>query len=114
MSQAEADLRRELESRLRFEMMLSEISAGFINITTDRVDHTIKDAQRRVCECLDIDRSTLWQIPNGNPGTFLLAHLHQPEQGPPVPGEMRAADFFPWSVRKILAGEVIAISRLSD
>src|SRR5512135_1987743 len=90
MNQPEADLRRELESRLRFEMMLSEISAGFINITADRVDDTIKEAQRRVCECLEIDRSTLWQIPNGDPGTFLLTHLHQPEPGPPVPAEMRA------------------------
>ena len=114
MNHSEADLRRELESRLRFEMMLSEISAGFINITAEQVDGTIKDAQRRVCECLEIDRSTLWQIPNGDPGTFLLTHFHQPGEGPAVPGEMRAADFFPWSAEKILADEVIAISKLSD
>ncbi len=114
MKQTEAYLRKELEARARFEMLLAEISAGFINIPADRVDHAIQDAQRRVCDSLDIDRSTLWQVSEREPGALLLTHIHQPPESPPVTMRMNAADFFPWSLSKILADEVVVISKLSD
>ena len=56
-------LRTELEERLRFETLLAEISARFVNLPADRIDSEIEDAQRRICEFLDLDRSTLWQVP---------------------------------------------------
>jgi hypothetical protein len=45
----------ELEERLRFESMLTDLSSGFVNLETAKVDNEIEDAQRRVFECLDID-----------------------------------------------------------
>jgi formate hydrogenlyase transcriptional activator len=114
MTKEETDLREKLEAQLRFEMLLTEISTGFINIAHDQVDDAIQDAQGRVCECLDIDRSTLWQIFGRNPGACLLTHIHQPPGSPKSTKHMNAADFFPWSLEKILAGEVVAIAKLSD
>ncbi|MFC1516730.1 antibiotic biosynthesis monooxygenase [Thermodesulfobacteriota bacterium] len=67
MKQTEPDLRRELEERLRFETMLAEISARFVNLPTDRIDNEIEDAQRRICECLELDLSVLWQWSNERP-----------------------------------------------
>jgi hypothetical protein len=72
-----------LEERLKFETLLAEISAHFVNLPADRIDGEIEDAQRRICELLDLDRSTLWQVCEGEPGTLLLTHLHQP------PGSLR-------------------------
>ena len=66
-----------LEGRLRFETLLAEISAGFVNLPADRIDSEIEDAQRRICELLDLDRSTLWQVPEGEPETMLLTHIGQ-------------------------------------
>jgi transcriptional regulator with GAF, ATPase, and Fis domain len=83
-------------------------------MSAGEVDQSILDAQRRVCECLDLDRSTLWQLSKNKPDAFLLTHLHQPPGGPSAPERMEAMDFFPWSLRKVLAGEVVAISKLSD
>jgi transcriptional regulator with GAF, ATPase, and Fis domain len=80
----------------------------------DEVDHGIQDAQRRVCECLDFDRSTLWQISERESDAFLLTHMHQPQGGLPASDRMQSKDFFPWLTEKILAGEVLAISKLSD
>jgi transcriptional regulator with GAF, ATPase, and Fis domain len=114
MTKEEAILREELEAQLRFEMLLTEISTGFINIAHDQVDDAIQDAQRRVCERLDIDRSTLWQIFGDNPDACLLTHVHQPTGSPQSTDHMNAADYFPWSLERILAGEVVAIAKLSD
>ncbi len=64
--------------RLRFEMQLAEISTFFINLPVDRIDSEIEAAQRRVCELLNLDRSTLFQVPEAEPGSLLLTHVHQP------------------------------------
>ncbi len=114
MTQAEIELRKELEAQLRFEMMLAEISSGFINMPASQVSRGIRNAQRRVCECLDFDRSSLWQISDREPGEFQLTHIHQPPGGPPVSDHMQAKKYFPWSVDKIMAGETVVISKLSD
>ena len=50
----------ELHELLPFERLLAEISTLFINLPADQIDNEIKAAQSRICEFLDIDRSTLW------------------------------------------------------
>jgi hypothetical protein len=44
--------RTELEERLRFETLLTEISSRFVNLRADQVDGEIEDSQRRICELL--------------------------------------------------------------
>jgi len=51
-----------LKERLKFETLLAELSAHFVNLPADQLKGEIEGAQRRICELLDIDRSTLWQI----------------------------------------------------
>jgi len=104
-----------LEERLKFEKLLAEISADFVNLPADRIDREIEDAQRRICELLDLDRSTLWQVCEEEPGTLLLTHFHQPPGSLPTPAErMNAGDFFPWTAQKVLAGETVAFSKITD
>ena len=65
----------KLDKPLRFETLLIEISTFFINLPADRIDSEIEIAQRRVCEFLDLDRSTLFQVSEGEPGSLLLTHV---------------------------------------
>ena len=92
--QAEMSERRQteqvLEERLKFETLLAEISSHFVNLPADRIDGEIEDAQRRICELLDLDRSTLWQVCEGEPGTLLLTHLYQPPGSRLPPERMNA------------------------
>jgi PAS domain S-box-containing protein len=104
----------KLEEQLGFKTLLSEISTRFINLPADRIDSNIGEAQRRVCELLHLDRSSLWQVCEGDPGKALLTHLHQPPGSPPPPERMNLRDFFPWIGREVLGGKTVAISKLSD
>jgi formate hydrogenlyase transcriptional activator len=103
-----------LEERLRFEKVLAEISSRFVNVPTDRIDGEIEGAQRRICELLDIERSTLWQIAEGEPGTLLLTHLHQPPGSLSPPERMNLRNFWPWMLQKVLGGEAVTISKMTD
>jgi transcriptional regulator with GAF, ATPase, and Fis domain len=103
-----------LEERLKFEALLAETSAHFVNLPADQIDREIRGAQRRICEFLDLDRSTLWQTFEGELGTLLLTHIHQPPGSLPPPERMNGRDFFPWMTQKVLDGETVIISKMTD
>jgi len=103
-----------LEERVRFETLLADISARFVNLPSDRIESEIEDTNHRICELLDIDRATLWQVSEEDPGMLLLTHLYQPQGITTPPDRMNARDFFPWTAQKILGGETVAISKITD
>jgi PAS domain S-box-containing protein len=103
-----------LEERVKFETLLADISARFVNLPSDRIESEIDDTNHRICELLDIDRATLWQVSEEDPGMLLLTHLYQPQGITTPPDRMNARDFFPWTVQKILGGETVAISKMAD
>jgi formate hydrogenlyase transcriptional activator len=105
---------RSLEGRLRFETLLADLSARFVNLPAHQVDAAIEDAQRRVCECLDLDISLLWQIPPDDPGTMFVTHRHLPPDLPPLPEVLDCREAFPWALERLLEGEIIILSRLTD
>ena len=114
MAAAENKTHTEIDKQVGFEALLAEISTLFINLPADQIDSEIENVQRRICKFLNIERSTLWQIPEQEPGIILLTHIHQPP-GSRLPLErMILKDFFPWAFGKLMAGETVIISKMSD
>ena len=115
MTQSGIKPHEELDGLLPFERLLTEISTLFINLPADKIDSEIVAAQSRICEILDIDRSTLWITSEDDPGMLLLTHIHQQ---PPVmlsiPERLSANKFWPWIAQKVLGGETVAISKMTD
>jgi PAS domain S-box-containing protein len=105
--------RLNLEEQLRFETLLSEISAHFVNLPTNQIDSDIEGAQRRLCELLDLDRSTLWQASEKEPVSLLMTHIYQPQGTPPPPGRL-IEELFPRTRQKVLAGETVIFTKTSD
>ncbi len=101
---------RECEERLRFETVLSDLSASFINLPSDQLDAAIEDAQRRVCESLGLDLSALWEWSGGNASFITVTHLYGPSDGPSRPERIDANQSFPWVFQAMLRGETLAFS----
>ena len=114
MTHSQADLLKELEERLRFETLLTDISARFVNLPADQIDGEIGEAQRNVCECLGLDLSALWQWSVETPDFLTLTHLYRLLGGPPLPEPMDAQEYFPWCLKQLMAGKVIALSSTED
>ena len=66
-------LRAALEDRLRFETIIADLSARFVNLESDLIDGAIQDAQRRIVEALDLDRSSLFQF-SDDAATLVFTH----------------------------------------
>jgi PAS domain S-box-containing protein len=110
MKDSEADLRRELEERLRFETLLADVSARYINLPADQIDTVIEDDQRRICEFLGLDLSTLWQWEPESTGFITLTHLYTAPGGPVRPERIEAQTSFPWVIQKLQEGETLILS----
>jgi PAS domain S-box-containing protein len=106
--------RQNREDLFAFESVLAEVSSKFVNLEPAEVDREIENAQRRVCECLDLDLSALWQLSPEEPGVLRMTHLYRPLGGPPVPEDFDARDNFPWGLKEILTGKPICISSLEE
>ncbi len=104
----------DLQDRLRFETMLSDLSSRFVNLEPAEVDREIEEAQRRVCECLELDLSALWQLSPEEPGVLRMTHLYRPLGGPPIPDDFDAREYNPWALGHVLAGGVVSLPSIDD
>ena len=99
----------ELREQLRFETLLSDLSAHFVNLPGDQVDSAIEEAQRKICGCLAIDHSSVWQASPNEPGILLLTHLFRDASLPPPPKRMDGDTYFPWTQLKVKNKEIINV-----
>jgi len=100
------------KEQLQFETLITDISAQFVNLPAEQINATIKDAQQKICECLGLDQSSLWQWTNDESRKLILTHLYSPPPplGPEHPGEINAQEEFPWVCNKTKHGETFVIS----
>ena len=112
MSDADVQLRAALEDRLRFERLICDISARFVNLDPAGVDDAIRRAQRQIVEALDLDRSSLFQRFDAEP--FVFTHYWSRQELVPPPTDIPLADHFPWCLERLLNGELICFASISE
>jgi formate hydrogenlyase transcriptional activator len=104
----------ELEERLCFETLVADLSSKFVNLPAGEVDREIEDAQRRVCEFLDIDLCALWQWTHDTPRYITITHLYRPLGGPPPPERIDGEDMAPYCLRQLAAGKIVAVDSMDS
>jgi PAS domain S-box-containing protein len=98
--------------RLRFENLLSRLSAAFTNLPVEDVDNQIRRGLQEITEFLEIERSSLSQF-SENGQELAVAHSWAKEGFTPFPrGDI--AGLFPWFTARMRHGEVVRLPRLPD
>jgi hypothetical protein len=110
MNRPPRDLDAESENTLSFEMLLTELSAHFVSVTSESIDFEIVDAQRRIVQALDLDRSTLAQLEGGE--GFVITHAWHLPGLEPFP--RFAVKDLPWMSSAIMRGEVVCFARIDE
>jgi signal transduction histidine kinase len=104
---------QDLASALRLQRLLAEISSRFVTRPAGRMDGTIEETQRLVCETLGLDRSTLWQI-TGDGAELVLTHFWQPVGGVPLRRNFITNSNLPWAEGMVRRGESFHFSSLDE
>ena len=100
-----------LARQLAFETQLAELSATFINLHRSQMDVQIGEAQKRICQSLGLDRSTLAQVtPHGD--DMIITHSWIKDGFPPLP-HISGQDL-PWISRTLFVGQRICFERIDD
>ncbi len=110
----QAGLSAELAEQLKFETLLADLSASFVNLSANQVDRAIEDAQRRICECLGIDHSAFWQSCPEELGIFLLRHFYRDPTLHVPPNRMDGNTYFPWLLKKLMGKEIVNVSTVAE
>jgi PAS domain S-box-containing protein len=101
-----------LEERLRFESLLVDLSATFVNVPADRVDAQIEETQQRLVEFLGVDRTSFGEFSLAGQ-ELRITHSYAVPGCPPQPA-MLVDGNFPWYAAQMRRGEVIRFERLPD
>ena len=100
-----------LAERLRFETLLTELSATFATLETDRVDAAIEDGLRRIVLELDIDRAALFDVRARDQAE--VTHAWTREGVSPRPATVELGRF-PWMAARLAEGQLLDIARAGD
>ena len=93
-----------------FEKLLSDLSAAFIRVSVEEIDGEIELWLQRIVLALHLDRSTVGQLDQS--GALYVTHqwARAGVTAPDLGLDVRQS--LPWTARKLLAGELVAISQI--
>src|SRR5207249_5037077 len=106
------DLREQLEERLRFERLLTDLSATFVNVAADLVDAQIAQALERLVDFLGVERGSFGQVSEDNKG-IMATHSFVVPGYPPLPPLILQEDL-PWYAAQVRRGELMRFDRLPE
>jgi signal transduction histidine kinase len=102
--------RAELEERLRFETLLSELSAGLIHVAAADIDAALRRGLQQIVTFLGVDRGNLDEYVGGRPGVRI-------SWAPPgiqeLPRIMDDGQFL-WTAETLGRGDVVRFARQEE
>jgi two-component system, NarL family, sensor kinase len=108
----ELDLPEQLEERLQFERLLTDLSATFVNVAADLVDAQIEQALEKLVDFLRVERGGFGQISEDNKG-ILATHSFVVAGYPPLPAFILEEDL-PWYAEQVRPGALMRFERLPE
>ncbi|MBP1648755.1 MAG: hypothetical protein H6Q30_2200 [Bacteroidetes bacterium] len=103
----------EPAGELRFEMLLTEISARFLSLSPQDIDAEIDTALGKIRTFFDTDMCGIFRV---NPATreVYLSHVQTSANIPVVPPKMDYGPTNPWRVARIIRGEIVLVNSLDE
>jgi transcriptional regulator with GAF, ATPase, and Fis domain/ABC-type uncharacterized transport system substrate-binding protein len=102
----------ELSKRYQFEQTLSELSARFVNLPSNRVDAQIQHELQTIGRLLEVDRVSVFQMSDNR--RHLVVAYHYTDAGTKEAPLQLDFNQLAWSRKKLLAGEMISFSDIEE
>ena len=99
-----------LENGPEVERFAAELSAQLADGPADGLELRIREALRRICIVVGVERSTLYELlPNG----ALVAPVSWPATPGAAEGAATASDRFPWAIERWMQNEIVSFSTIA-
>ena len=107
------DLRSELEARLRFETLLADLSATFVNQRPERISEVIDTTLQKLVAALGHDRSTVAEF-RGHNRSVVVTHSFTVPGVQPFPTGAVIDDQLPWYIEQLRQGKTVFVHSVDD
>ena len=102
------------EDLIRFERLISDLSARFVSISSDQIDQEVRGALHQLRAFFDVDRCTLFEV-SPHKTSVRVSYAEIANGINPVPPSFEIRKLFPWVHEKvILRGENIFFTSLDE
>jgi signal transduction histidine kinase len=112
LEEAGSPLAPSVQERLRFETLLAELSAAFVNLPAGQVDSQIEAALQRLVVFLELDRGSLAELLLEQKQLVITHSYHMP--GVPPNPRIILDEQLPWYTRTIHQGQPLRLCALPD
>lgn len=112
LEQTGCPLASPVQDRVRFETLLAELSATFVNLPPGQVDAQIESALRLLVQFLGLDRGSLAESLTDKAQLVITHSYHEP--GVPPNSQTILNERLPWYTRIIYQGEPLRLRTLPD
>lgn len=108
-------IEEELTERLKFERLMFDLSARFVNLCPDRMESEIQDALQLMLEFFRVDRCALIRIMQDG-SHWQIGHIASADGLPHLPVRIDLpVDFYPWTFKSMVERhEVLAFPTLEQ
>ena len=101
-----------LDERLRFETLLADLGAAFVEVPVQEIDARIEVGLDRIVQELGLDRAGLGEF-SGDLEELRVTHIRAREGIAAAPGVF-TREAWPWSLGRLGAGHPVRVSRLAE
>ena len=103
---------QNLDERLRFERLISRLSASFVNLPAGEIDKEIEKGLQHIVQFLEIDRGTLGMFSeDGKELRFTHSWAVQGSESLPL---IVANDQWPWAIGLLRRGKIVKFSNVEE
>jgi formate hydrogenlyase transcriptional activator len=102
-----------ITTQLRFEMLLTDISARFLSLIPQETDAEIDNALGKIRAFFDTDMCGLFRVDPANRAA-ILSHVQVTDNIPVIPPKADYGPTSPWRIDRVLRGEVILVNSLDE
>ena len=103
---------KALEERLKFEELISRLSATFLNLPLNEIDNEINTALRDITNFLHLGRSYIYEIIEEE-NTFKQTYGYNSSGVKSMPSYVNE-NIFPWVASEIMSGKIVNITGVHD
>ena len=104
--------RLEINERLGFERLISDLSASFVNLPAEEVDSEINRGLRSITEFFYADRCSMGLF--SEDGTRLARVFEYVSAGAEPAPESISKEQMPWYLEQLIQGNPVVVNRLED
>jgi PAS domain S-box-containing protein len=114
VAEAKIKLHAELENRIRFETLISDISARFVRLPSDEIDSEIERNLKQIMDFFDVDRCGVLEV-HKDKQSLHVTHACYAEGIEQVSKNINLAQLFPWAYEKLIVkGVPVRLNRMTE